>query len=152
MKMIKFFGFGFAFILAMNLQAQDTPPTPTTTPTKQERREMRAHKSRPGSQAGKQVSQASEHRQDMVQKLNLTEEQQAQFHAINQKYREQMQANRGANADREAMQTRKANKDAEMQGILTPAQFEIYQTETAPHKGPRDGNQGGRQGGNRGGQ
>ena len=146
MKMIKFFLFGFAFVLAMNLQAQDTPTTPA--PAKQEQRDMRTQKQRPGNREGKQAGQAAEHRQDMVQKLNLTEEQQTQFRAVNQKYRAQMQANRENNpaktpANREAMQALKASKDAEMQGILTPEQFEIYQAETAPKQGPRGSHRGG---------
>ncbi|GAB3638389.1 hypothetical protein GCM10027422_39790 [Hymenobacter arcticus] len=79
----------------------------------------------------------------MLKDLNLTAEQQTQVDAL---MKDEM-AQRGTrpsgpptDAERQAMQTRRADMEAKMKGILTPEQYTKYQA-MRPQRGQRGGSQ-----------
>jgi protein CpxP len=68
---------------------------------------------------------------DRFKDLNLTDDQKAKIDALMKEQREQRGA-RGqqgppTDADRQAMQTRRAEMDAKIKGILTPEQYTKYE-------------------------
>jgi Spy/CpxP family protein refolding chaperone len=68
---------------------------------------------------------------DRFKDLNLTEDQKAKIDALMKEQREQRGA-RGqqgppSDADRQAMQARRAEMDAKIKGILTPEQYTKYE-------------------------
>lgn len=80
---------------------------------------------------------------NMLQDLNLTAEQQTQVEAL----MKDAMAQRGTrpsgpptDAERQAMQTRRAEMDTKLKAILTPEQYAKYQAMRS-QRGPRDGSQ-----------
>ena len=74
---------------------------------------------------------------EMMKELNLTADQQAKIEAI---LRESRPAERPSGppteAERQAMQTRRAELDAKIKAVLTPEQYTKYQA-MRPQRGPR---------------
>ena len=77
----------------------------------------------------------------MFKELNLTADQQAKVEALLKEQRAQggmrgSQSGPPTEADRQAMQTRRAEMDAKLKDILTPEQYAKYQS-MRPQRGPR---------------
>jgi Spy/CpxP family protein refolding chaperone len=66
---------------------------------------------------------------DRFKDLNLSDDQKAKMEALMKEAREQRGSQQGppSDADRQAMQTRRADMDAKIKGILTPEQYTKYQ-------------------------
>lgn len=148
MKIMKFALLGFAFVLTVGLHAQHAP---ATKPAPKPQREMQ--KGQRGQADPTAESQELGHRQEFVQKLNLTADQAEAFRNINQKHRAEVQALREKSGDqpmdREAMQALKNNHQEMVKNILTPEQFATYQAEVNARKADR-GNGGKGQRGSKG--
>jgi len=77
---------------------------------------------------------------EMFKELNLTDDQKAKVEALMKEQRAQGglrsgQAGPPTEADRQAMQTRRAEMDAKLKEILTPEQYTKYQS-LRPQRGP----------------
>jgi Spy/CpxP family protein refolding chaperone len=66
---------------------------------------------------------------DRFKDLNLSDDQKAKMDALMKEAREQRGSQQGppSDADRQAMQTRRAEMDTKIKGILTPEQYTKYQ-------------------------
>lgn len=66
---------------------------------------------------------------DRFKDLNLSDDQKAKIDALMKEQREQRGRQQGppSDADRQAMQTRRAEMDAKIKGILTPEQYTKYE-------------------------
>jgi Spy/CpxP family protein refolding chaperone len=66
---------------------------------------------------------------DRFKDLNLSDDQKAKMEALMKEAREQRGSQQGppSDADRQAMQARRADMDAKIKGILTPEQYTKYQ-------------------------
>jgi protein CpxP len=66
---------------------------------------------------------------DRFKDLNLSDDQKAKIDALMKEAREQRGSQQGppSDADRQAMQTRRAEMDTKIKGILTPEQYTKYQ-------------------------
>jgi len=86
-------------------------------------------------------AQARQGRGDMFKDLNLTADQKTKVDALIQEQRAKggmrgSQSGPPTDADRQAMQTRRAEMEAKLKEILTPEQFTKYQS-MRPQRGPR---------------
>ena len=153
MKSTKFLIFSLAILFTFSLQAQEKSAPNTAPATMEKMVAPRREAPTPEQRAAKM----EERHQAMVEKLGLSEEQAVTFKAINEKYREQLkEARANAGEDRKANgQQMKAIRDAqkaELQTVLTPAQFELLEAEQAAAKSERQAQphrkQGGQGGGN----
>ncbi|MGI4862879.1 MAG: hypothetical protein ACRYFZ_03080 [Janthinobacterium lividum] len=75
-------------------------------------------------------------RGDMYKDLNLSDDQKSKLDALMKEERangggRQGQQGPPSDADRKAMETRRADMDAKVKGILTPEQYTKYQTQRA---------------------
>ena len=153
MKSTKFLIFSLAILFTFSLQAQEKSAPNTAPATMEKMVAPRREAPTPEQRAAKM----EERHQAMVEKLGLSEEQAVTFKAINEKYREQLkEARANAGEDRKANgQQMKAIRDAqkaELQTVLTPAQFELLEAEQAAAKSERQAQphpkEGGQAGGN----
>lgn len=66
---------------------------------------------------------------DRFKDLNLSDDQKTKIDALMKEAREQRGSQQGppSDADRQAMQTRRAEMDAKIKGILTPEQYTKYE-------------------------
>jgi len=75
-------------------------------------------------------------RGNIFKDLNLTPEQQTQVEALMKEQRGQRPSGPPTDADRQAMQARRAELDTKLKAILTPEQYTKYQA-MRPQRGPR---------------
>ncbi|MEL7422258.1 MAG: hypothetical protein AAFN81_04670 [Bacteroidota bacterium] len=127
---------GLTLAFSFALQAQTVDPAPSPEPQLRVEPEMRA---RPDAD---RRADAKAQREEMITKLNLSEDQIAQFDAINKNYRAQTRELRQNNStDRRAIgQQMRALRDAqqeEIKAILTPEQVTIFEAEVAARKADR---------------
>ncbi len=76
---------------------------------------------------------------EMMKELNLTADQQAKVTALMSASAAARPSGPPTDADRQAMQTRRAEMEAKMKDILTPEQYAKYQA-MRPQRGPRPSN------------
>ena len=81
---------------------------------------------------------------DMYKDLNLSDDQKSKLDALMKEERangggRQGQQGPPSDADRKAMETRRADMDAKVKGILTPEQYTKYQTQRAQRGQGRGG-------------
>jgi Spy/CpxP family protein refolding chaperone len=86
---------------------------------------------------------ASRQTEMMTKQLDLTEEQQAKVKEIHLKHSQQMadhkkQATEAKKQNRENMKTQMEAKDAELKQVLTPEQYEKWQTKKQENRKPRE--------------
>jgi protein CpxP len=95
----------------------------------------------PSQDAPAQTRQGRSERGDMLKELNLTADQKTKVNAL-MKEQQAMGGRRGSqsgppsDADRQAMQTRRAEMEAKLKEILTPEQYTKYQS-MRPQRGSR---------------